>query len=58
MKHMNDNERRIAKTNVVEETVFLSMEAQASREIKECVTYHQDKMSTKNVNLVAIKMAM
>ena len=35
MKHMNDNERRIAKTNVVEETVFLSMEAQASRAIKD-----------------------
>jgi hypothetical protein len=32
---MNDNERRIAKTNVVRDTVFLSMEAQASRAIKD-----------------------
>ena len=35
MKHMNDNKRRTAKTKVVEETVLLSMEAQASRTIKD-----------------------
>jgi hypothetical protein len=40
MKHMNNNKCKIAKTNVAEETVFLSMEAQASRAIKDLSDEH------------------